>query len=328
MRHRIWILGLLLGCGGRTPLGGGTAELADAAPTDDAPIVQCTETRPWIVFDATRLQPGGGFLTSLGAMRIDGTERHLLGPSLPTHSSGTSFASFTPNGDAMLFESFVGSYQVHRRTLATGTDVMLFEGEDGTSVGNALQADDGTIAYKNWAHLAIANRDGSGSHDIISRCDACVPVAFSSRGTLLFRASDMSFSETRLDGSKVTPLVVHLGSAIPAVSPDERRIAAYVACGSPKNPAIRILDLVGGGIVDACAGGKSQGTLLAQVGGFGYVNRIAWLEGDWIAFDHDTFISVVAPDRTVKELSPPPDAKFFHPTLAPPCTRIPGGPAF
>ncbi len=326
-RHALSLLVVCaFGCGARTPLASGNG--GDNGTGPDA-AVTCTATFPWVVFDATRKNPNGtGFVTSLAAMRVDGTERHLLGPMNVPSTSSSWFATFADG--SMMYRASHGGYELRRYALANGADTLLFQRPgSGPSVGpGVLSADGARVAYMDWYHLALASSDGTGTKQLVNDCATCVPLELTPDGAAVWVYALRSLQRIPVNGA---PLVIAAAPVVapPALDRDQARVAAVVQCGGPV-PArsLRIFDLdPNGGTVATCAGDAPGGILVATIGGFQNVSRVAWSADDWLAFDVDATLEVVSPSRTVTTLDLGPDVKAFNATLAEPCARLPAGPS-
>lgn len=320
----LWNLGIAFGalalaaCGARTPLGGG-----NASPDDDAdagPPLPCNEL-PWIVFDVTGKLPGGGpaTTTAIAAMRLDGSDRHVLAPMLQTRASFSP--SLAPDAKSFLYVSSHGPYELRRFTFASADDRVVF-GRKGslTSVGVGVESATGTIAFADWIHLTLAARDGSNAHSIDDDCTDCIPVAFGDDSLFLY--DHRSLDTLSLDGTKRAHL---LGPVVapPALTADRRRAAAVVRCGN--DTSLRIFDLdPGGAFVATCDGGVPRGTRVAFFAA--NFTRVAWSASDWIVLDVDGELVLISPERTLTHL-PRGDAwRAFQPTFAPGCVKMPAGP--
>lgn len=329
----------LCACGGRVDGAqrSGEGEDTSVRPGDATPHGVCAR-EPWLVFTATGRPPGApspGTTAWLAATRADGSERHLLAPTMATQSSN---ASWDAAGSSLLYAAFDGSYALRRLRLTENDGLLFAHPHSVASVSDPVASPDGQlVAFRDWVSLATVRSDGSGENILLDpdACGTCVPIGFSADSSAVYVATTYGVDTVSTRGGGRTPVLTIAPSgparqwSRPALSPDRTRLAMQLTCPTAAGVAattLRILDLRTPRFETAAAlcDGSTASTIVATTHLSTYA---AWGPDDRIAYDDEGALWVATGGSPRALTADAREWKASQPLWVSGCAPLPSGPA-
>ncbi len=316
---------VLLACGARTGLPEHQSPSDAGVDVDSG--VQCP--LPWVVFYAhvESIAKGRGGLPA--AVRVDGSDRHIIDVLAPREG----LLRIAASGDrtAILFTTYdLDGHRplsrISRWDFATSTRT---EVETGTLPSQLSESGDGKlIAYDDVSSVRVYSRATSTERTLRDQLYPSRPFVDATGTSLLLIASDSAFQRSLLrfplDGGPAEILAStgdHTGSM--ALAPDGHRFAVPMTCQGSAGLRMGTLPLAGPALSqdELC----SSTTAIAQGD---TIKDTSWGVDDWITFLRDDRLVAMRPADSLDVHVLTSAIEVHSPDVISGCVALPSGPAF